>query len=106
MQCVAEEIDDIEYSPKPEYEGHFKVINVSDEVSSLPSLKGPPAVSLEFSLCLRLVPVQQSELLRRWFNHMIDVKPGIYVTYNGDGFDWPFIEQRAKHHGLNMFNVS
>lgn len=33
----------------------------------------------------------------------IQVRPGIYVTYNGDNFDWPFIEARAKHHGLSVF---
>ncbi len=31
------------------------------------------------------------------------VKPGIYVTYNGDYFDWPFIETRAAQHGMDMF---
>lgn len=30
------------------------------------------------------------------------MQPSIYVTYNGDFFDWPFIEARAKHHGLCM----
>ena len=30
----------------------------------------------------------QPSLLRRWFDHMIEVKPNIYVTYNGDFFDW------------------
>ena len=30
------------------------------------------------------------------------VKPGIYVTYNGDFFDWPFIETRAEKNGMNM----
>ena len=24
------------------------------------------------------------------------------VTYNGDLFDWPFLEARANHHGINM----
>ncbi|KAL6508690.1 DNA polymerase epsilon catalytic subunit A [Orobanche gracilis] len=33
---------------------------------------------------------------------MQDVKPGIYVTYNGDFFDWPFVESRAAHHGYNL----
>jgi hypothetical protein len=32
----------------------------------------------------------------------IQVKPAVYVTYNGDFFDWPFIEARAKHHGMDM----
>ncbi|CAN0916710.1 DNA polymerase epsilon catalytic subunit A [Linum grandiflorum] len=33
---------------------------------------------------------------------MREVKPGIYVTYNGDFFDWPFLETRAAHHGFKM----
>lgn len=24
------------------------------------------------------------------------------MTYNGDYFDWPFVETRAAHHGLSM----
>lgn len=36
---------------------------------------------------------------------MQEVKPGIYVTYNGDFFDWPFLENRAAHHGLRMNDV-
>ncbi|KAK4492254.1 hypothetical protein RD792_003057 [Penstemon davidsonii] len=73
-ECVGEDIEDLEFTPKPEFEGCFKVTNVKDE-------KG---------------------LLRLWFTHMQDVKPGIYVTYNGDFFDWPFLETRAAHHGYNM----
>ena len=37
---------------------------------------------------------------------MQEVKPGIYVTYNGDFFDWPFLEARALHHGMKMSEVS
>ena len=33
---------------------------------------------------------------------MLQVKPGIYVTYNGDFFDWPFIETRASKNGMSM----
>ncbi|KAM7522501.1 hypothetical protein LguiA_012403 [Lonicera macranthoides] len=73
-ECVGEDIEDLEYTPKPEFEGCFKVINVKNEV----------------------------ELLRHWFIHMQEVKPGIYVTYNGDFFDWPFLESRAAHHGFRM----
>jgi DNA polymerase epsilon subunit 1 len=32
----------------------------------------------------------------------MQVHPSVYVTYNGDFFDWPFIEARAQHHGLDM----
>ncbi|KAH7671411.1 DNA polymerase epsilon subunit 1 protein [Dioscorea alata] len=73
-ECVGNDIEDLEYTPKPEFEGLFKVQNVKDE----------------------------KELLRVWFDHMKKVKPGIYVTYNGDFFDWPFLEKRAAHHGIKM----
>ncbi|XP_034688144.1 DNA polymerase epsilon catalytic subunit A-like [Vitis riparia] len=73
-ECVGEDIEELEYTPKPEFEGCFKVTNVKNE----------------------------EELLRMWFAHMREVKPGIYVTYNGDFFDWPFLESRAAHHGLKM----
>ncbi|CAI0398250.1 unnamed protein product [Linum tenue] len=73
-ECVGEDIEDIEYTPKPEFEGYFKVTNVQNEL----------------------------ELLRLWFAHMREVKPGIYVTYNGDFFDWPFLESRAAHYGFKM----
>ncbi|KAL4591685.1 hypothetical protein LXL04_004655 [Taraxacum kok-saghyz] len=73
-ECVGEDIEDLEYTPKAEFEGHFKVTNVKNE----------------------------EELIKLWFTHMREVKPGIYVTYNGDFFDWPFMEKRAAHHGLIM----
>ncbi|XP_076954659.1 DNA polymerase epsilon catalytic subunit A-like [Bidens hawaiensis] len=73
-ECVGEDIEDLEYTPKPEFEGHFKVTNVKNE----------------------------EELIKLWFSHMREVKPGIYVTYNRDFFDWPFMENRAAHHGLRM----
>ncbi|KAK4286365.1 hypothetical protein QN277_002926 [Acacia crassicarpa] len=73
-ECVGDDIEDLEYTPKPEFEGYFKVTNVQNEV----------------------------ELLRLWFSHMQEVKPSIYVTYNGDFFDWPFVERRATHHGFKM----
>ncbi|KAM7276901.1 hypothetical protein ACFE04_018767 [Oxalis oulophora] len=73
-ECVAEDIEDLEYTPKPEFEGYFRVTNVNNE----------------------------RDLLTHWFAHMQEVKPGIYVTYNGDYFDWPFLEKRAAHHGLIM----
>lgn len=32
----------------------------------------------------------------------VQIKPAIHVTYNGDYFDWPFMETRAAKHGINM----
>ncbi|KAF9618827.1 hypothetical protein IFM89_002695 [Coptis chinensis] len=75
-ECVWEDIEDLEYTPKPEFEGYFKVKNVKNE----------------------------EELLRQWFVHIREVKPGIYVTYNGDFFDWPFLETRVVHPG-GIFDI-
>lgn len=34
-QCVGEDIENLEYTPKPEFEGFFKVTNVKNEVKIL-----------------------------------------------------------------------
>lgn len=33
-------------------------------------------------------------------------RPQIVVTYNGDFFDWPFVEARAKLHGMDLFTLT
>uniref|UniRef100_A0AAR2JA37 DNA polymerase epsilon catalytic subunit n=1 Tax=Pygocentrus nattereri TaxID=42514 RepID=A0AAR2JA37_PYGNA len=73
-EIVSEDIEDFEFTPKPEYEGPFTVFNEPDEAA----------------------------LIQRWFEHIHETKPNIFVTYNGDFFDWPFVETRAAHHGLVM----
>lgn len=73
-EVVGADVEDFEYTPKPEYEGPFIVFNEADEYS----------------------------LLRRFFDHIQEVKPNIFVTYNGDSFDWPYVEARAHHHGIVM----
>lgn len=73
-EIVAKDIDDFEYTPKPEYEGRFTIFNEENE----------------------------EQLLRRFFEHIREERPHVYVHYNGDFFDWPFIEKRAFIHGLNM----
>ena len=45
------------------------------------------------------------ELIQRFFEHVLEAKPQVIVTYNGDFFDWPFVEARAVVHGLDMFQV-
>ena len=74
-EVVSADIDDFEYSPKPEYPGPFIVWNETDEAA----------------------------LLRRWFDHMREVQPQVYVTYNGDFFDWPFVETRAEKNGMSLY---
>ena len=98
-------IEDLEYTPKLEFEGNFKVENVPNEVY-LPFTVYPKTIILKTSIDpLEVCYVFQTELLRLWFNHMQEFNPGIYVTYNGDFFDWPFVKQQAKHHGMKMSDV-
>lgn len=44
----------------------------------------------------------EAALINRFFEHIMDICPHIIVTYNGDFFDWPFVETRAAIHDLNM----
>jgi len=32
--------------------------------------------------------ILQMGLIQRFFDHVLEVKPHIFVTYNGDMFDW------------------
>lgn len=68
-------MEDFEYTPKPEFEGPFEVFNEADEKA----------------------------VIRRFFDHIQEIKPLINVTYNGDGFDWPFLDTRASIHGLSLY---
>lgn len=73
-EIIAEDIQDFEYTPKPEYPGDFTIFNEPNE----------------------------KELLNRFFEHIREVKPTVIATFNGDFFDWPFVEARATYHGLDM----
>ncbi|KAK9447075.1 uncharacterized protein V1518DRAFT_422137 [Limtongia smithiae] len=75
-EIVSQDIDDFEYTPKPEYEGVFTIFNETDEKA----------------------------VIQRFFEHIKDTKPTVIVTYNGDFFDWPFVEGRAKYHGIDMYS--
>ncbi|KDN44502.1 putative POL2-DNA polymerase epsilon, calytic subunit A [Tilletiaria anomala UBC 951] len=73
-QVVSQDIDDFEYTPKDEYEGPFIIFNEPDEKA----------------------------LLERFFRHFQETRPRVVATYNGDSFDFPFVEARALVHGINM----
>lgn len=75
-EIISEDIEDFEYTPKPEYPGLFTVFNEPDEKATL----------------------------AKFFEHIRDAKPTIIATFNGDFFDWPFVEARASVHGLNMYD--
>ncbi|RKF60362.1 DNA polymerase epsilon catalytic subunit A [Erysiphe neolycopersici] len=74
-EIVAQEIDDFEYTPKPEYEGPFIVFNEPDEKS----------------------------VIERFFLHIKESRPTVIATYNGDFFDWPFVDARASINGIDMY---
>lgn len=74
-EIISEDIEDFEYTPKPEYQGQFTIFNEANE----------------------------RELLERFFEHIRDVKPTVIATFNGDFFDWPFVETRTKINGMDMF---
>ena len=44
----------------------------------------------------------QVATIQKFFEHVLSVQPNIFVTYNGDFFDWPFVEARAAVHGIDM----
>ncbi|KAK8243427.1 hypothetical protein HDK90DRAFT_430763 [Phyllosticta capitalensis] len=74
-EIVSEDIADFEYTPKPEYEGPFMIFNEPDEKACI----------------------------ERFFEHIKEAKPTVMVTYNGDFFDWPFVEARASILGIDMY---
>ncbi|KAF5367571.1 hypothetical protein D9758_003792 [Tetrapyrgos nigripes] len=74
-EIVSEDIEDFEYTPKEGYEGPFIVFNEADEVATI----------------------------KRFFSHIRDVKPTVMATFNGDFFDFPFLDARSKANGIDMF---
>lgn len=73
-EIVSEDIEDFEYTPKPEYEGPFTICNEPDEAA----------------------------LIRRFCEYIQDSKPTVMATYNGDSFDFPFLCTRATAHGIDL----
>ena len=75
-EIVSEDIADFDYTPKPEYEGPFLVFNEADEKA----------------------------VLERFLLHIKEARPTVIATYNGDFFDWPFVEARASVNGIDMYH--
>jgi DNA polymerase epsilon subunit 1 len=74
-EIVSEDIQDFDYTPKPEFEGPFVIYNEANEEA----------------------------VIERFFAFIKEAKPTIISTYNGDFFDWPFVEARASVHGIDMY---
>ncbi len=76
-EIVSRDVPDFEYTPKPEFKGPFTVWNEADEEG----------------------------MIKKFFEHIREVRPQVFVTYNGDFFDWPFVERRALAHGIDMYEA-
>uniref|UniRef100_A0A1I7SFS8 DNA polymerase epsilon catalytic subunit n=1 Tax=Bursaphelenchus xylophilus TaxID=6326 RepID=A0A1I7SFS8_BURXY len=76
-ECVSADIDNFEYTPKPEFPGEFTVYNMANEKATI----------------------------QKFFDHLLKAKPSVMVTYNGDFFDWPFVDKRAEFHGLHLADL-
>ncbi|MES1901878.1 MAG: hypothetical protein MHPSP_000053 [Paramarteilia canceri] len=74
-EIISEDIEDFEFTPKPDFKGDFKVINCKNE----------------------------KVLIEQFFDHIRIFKPEVFTTYNGDFFDWGFVEARAAVYNLDMF---
>uniref|UniRef100_A0A0D2XUW6 DNA polymerase epsilon catalytic subunit n=1 Tax=Fusarium oxysporum (strain Fo5176) TaxID=660025 RepID=A0A0D2XUW6_FUSOF len=74
-QILSEDIGDFDYTPKPEYPGPFMIFNEPDEKA----------------------------VIERFFLHIKEARPTVIATYNGDFFDWPFVEARASINGIDMY---
>ncbi|GEM10836.1 DNA polymerase epsilon catalytic subunit A [Rhodotorula toruloides] len=75
-EIVGADIEDFEYTPKPDYEGPFTIFNEADEAATI----------------------------LRFFEHFREARPTVCATYNGDSFDFPFLLARANIHGIDMYN--
>lgn len=75
-EVVSEDIADFEYTPKPEYPGPFMIFNEPNERA----------------------------VIERFFAHIKEARPTVIATYNGDFFDWPYVEARASVNGIDMYH--
>ena len=74
-EYVSEDISDFECLLTEEFQCYFCVFNEPDE-------------------CF---------LLKRFFSLIQKLRPAIFVTFNGDVFDWPYISRRSQLSGIDMF---
>ena len=74
-EIVTEDIEDFDYTPKPEYDGPFMIFNEPDEKA----------------------------VIERFFLHIKEARPTVIATYNGDFFDWPFVDARSSINGIDMY---
>ncbi|KAI5191593.1 DNA polymerase epsilon subunit 1 [Nematocida minor] len=73
-EIVSEDIQPFEFRPTEDIGGDFDIHNEKNE----------------------------EHLLSRFMEIIHVFKPHVVTTYNGDYFDWPFVDARMKVHGMNL----
>ena len=73
-ETFSADIENFEYAPHKDFRGDFEVFNEPNE----------------------------KRTLERFFTEVRIAAPRVFVTYNGDFFDWIFIEKRAAYLDLDM----
>ena len=100
-EVVSEDVGDFEYTPMPKYPGPFQVRPSADCVHkrrrfqaclTLPALTAPGINRQVFN------EANEEAMLRKFIEHVQELRPHVIVTYNGDFFDWPYIDARCKKH--------
>lgn len=76
-EIVSEDIQDFEYTPLPKYPGLFQVVNLPNE----------------------------KQLLEYFIQHILQLRPHVIVTYNGDFFDWPYVDSRCSSYGISLYQT-
>lgn len=71
---ISKDVIDFEFAPKKEYESSIIVFN----------------------------EINEKALLLKFFSFIKETKPFILTSFNGDMFDWPFIEARAVANNLSI----
>ena len=75
-EVVSEDVSDFEYTPLPKYPGPFVVMNEANEEA----------------------------MLRKFLSHIQELRPHVIVTYNGDFFDWPYLDARcSKYANMSLY---
>ena len=75
-EVVSEDVPDFEYTPDGFEPGPFTVINLPNEEA----------------------------VLRKFVSHIQELRPHVIVTYNGDFFDWPYVDARcSKYSDLDLY---
>ncbi|RHY32168.1 hypothetical protein DYB32_002798, partial [Aphanomyces invadans] len=98
-EFVSQDVDDFEYTPKSDYPGRVHTATARKRLARFDEM----AFCVGPFECVNVT--NEFELIRYFFNHVKELNPHIFVTYNGDFFDWPFLETRAQHHGYRSFVV-